>query len=59
MRMEAGNLSRRKAYITNLATENTEPLEINVEGTVYGMVWSPDGSKIALSVAPTSSVDLI
>jgi len=51
------DFSRRKAFIVNLSTTNTQPQQLNVEGSIYMMNWSPDGSKIAVSAAPTSSVD--
>ena len=51
------NRPQRPAYITNVSRENHEPHKIQVDGTVYQMKWSPDGSKIALSAAPTPGVD--
>src|SRR5690606_22915388 len=41
----------------NLSGSNSQPQQLNIEGSVYMMKWSPDGSKIAVSAAPTSSVD--
>lgn len=51
------SFSHRKAFIINLAENNSQPQELNVEGSVYRLVWSPDGTQIAVSAAPTSSVD--
>ena len=53
------NRPQRPAYITNVAHDHMdhEPHEIQVDGTVYMMKWSPDGSKIAISAAPTPNVD--
>jgi len=46
----------RNGYIVNLQ-QDTPPQKLDVEGAVYMMRWSPDDSKLAISVAPTSSVD--
>lgn len=51
------NQTQRPAYITNVSREDHNPHQIQVEGTVYLMKWSPDGSKIALSAAPSPGVD--
>jgi len=51
------DFSQRKGFIVNLSGSNPQPQQLNVEGSVYMMKWSPDGSKIAVSAAPTSSVD--
>src|SRR5690606_38930360 len=51
------DFSQRKAFIVNLSGSNSQPQQLNIEGSVYMMKWSPDGSKIAVSAAPTSSVD--
>ena len=51
------NQTQRPAYITNVSRDDHEPHKINVDGTVYMMEWSPDGSKIALSAAPSPGVD--
>src|SRR5690606_7933667 len=46
----------QNAYIANNLT--AAPQKLNVEGgSAYMLHWSPDGSKLAVSVAPTSSVD--
>jgi dipeptidyl aminopeptidase/acylaminoacyl peptidase len=36
---------------------SSEPRRLPVEGTVHQVHWSPDGSRLALAVAPTPSVD--
>lgn len=51
------NFSQRKGFIVNLSENNPQPQQLNVDGNIYMMNWSPDGSKIAVSAAPTSSVD--
>lgn len=46
----------RKAMIKNISNES--PVKtLNVEGSIYITSWSPNGNHIAISVAPTSSVD--
>lgn len=49
--------SNRNAYVTAISNGSSASQKINAEGSVYMVHWSPDGKKIALSVAPTSSVD--
>lgn len=49
-------MGERKAYITDVANPTSVKL-VNVPGSIYKHVWSPDGSKLAISVAPTASVD--
>ncbi len=49
--------SSQKGFVVNIGTGKSEPKPLNVTGTIYMMSWSPDGTKLALSVAPTSSVD--
>ena len=53
------NRPQRPAYVTNVTHDHTdhEPHQLQVEGTVYMMSWSPDGSHIAVSAAPTPNVD--
>lgn len=50
------NFGQRKAFVHDLNNPNSTK-ELNVEGSVYMLSWSPDGTKAAISVAPTSSVD--
>jgi Tol biopolymer transport system component len=50
-------LGIQRAYIVDVASDKKEAREIKAGGTVYEMAWSPDGSKIAVAVAPTASVD--
>ncbi len=45
----------RNAYITRIG--DNKPRKINVQGAVYMLKWSPDSKKLAVSVAPTASVD--
>jgi len=51
------NQTNRKAYITNVTVEDHEPHQLNVDGSIYMVEWSPDGSKLAVSAAPTPEVD--
>lgn len=44
------------AYIVNVSA-NSAAQKLNIGGSAYMINWSPDGNKIAVSVAPTSSVD--
>lgn len=44
------------AYIVNITNAATAQ-KLNLTGSAYMAKWSPDGSKLAVSVAPTSSVD--
>ncbi len=46
-----------RAYVTDLENPEQKPTRLKVEGTVYTMRWSPDGSELALAVAPTPRVD--
>jgi dipeptidyl aminopeptidase/acylaminoacyl peptidase len=48
------NLSLRKAF---LATPGGEIKEISLEGHCYAAHWSPDGSMLSISTAPTALVD--
>ena len=51
------NMPQRRAYITNVDRVDHEPHRILVDGSVYIVEWSPDGSKLAVSAAPTPGVD--
>ena len=51
------NQPQRRGYITNVARENHVPHQIQVEGSIYMIEWSPDGSQLAVSAAPTPTVD--
>jgi dipeptidyl aminopeptidase/acylaminoacyl peptidase len=44
------------AYITHVSSKMA-PKKLNINGSAYMAKWSNDGKKIAISVAPTSSVD--
>jgi dipeptidyl aminopeptidase/acylaminoacyl peptidase len=48
------NLSLTKAFVSNLADAS---LGIPLEGQCYSAHWSPDGSKLSISTAPTALVD--
>src|SRR5690606_17460354 len=50
------DFSERKVYIHSV-NSNSNPEVLKVNGSAYIVSWSPDGSKIAVSAAPTSSVD--
>ncbi|TVQ04489.1 MAG: S9 family peptidase [Balneolaceae bacterium] len=51
------NQPQHRAYIANVASTNITPERILVGGSVYELGWSPDGEKLAVSAAPTPSVD--
>lgn len=44
-------------WIAELAQQATEPRQIELDAHASGCVWSPDGSALAVYVAPTSLVD--
>lgn len=49
--------NNNNAYIVDISA-NGKPQKLDLQGgSAYMAVWSPDNSKIAISVAPTSSVD--
>lgn len=50
-------LGFQKGYIVDIGSEKKEARVLNVTGSIYMMSWSKDGSKLAVSAAPTSSVD--
>lgn len=47
----------RRLFVQNVASEGHDPHTFDLYGTVYNAVFSPDRSKIAVSVAPTPHVD--
>ncbi|NGP88829.1 alpha/beta hydrolase family protein [Fodinibius halophilus] len=51
------NLKQRRGFVTNLAKEGHKPHQLQVEGSVYQMHWSPEGKRLAIAVAPTPLVD--
>lgn len=51
------NQTNRKGYITNVTVEGHDPHQIKVDGSIYMIEWSRDGSKLAVSAAPTPEVD--
>ncbi len=51
------NIPNHHAFITNAGHTDPESHRIQVDGTVYMMQWSPDDSKLAVSVAPTPHID--
>lgn len=51
------NQPHRRAFITDLSADAPERRQLNVEGTVYLMRWSPDGRQLAITEAPTPGVD--
>jgi dipeptidyl aminopeptidase/acylaminoacyl peptidase len=46
----------RKLWIAAPSSDD-DPRMMDLEGTVYDLAWSPDGDRIAVSVAPTPFVD--
>jgi dipeptidyl aminopeptidase/acylaminoacyl peptidase len=51
------NVSHRRGYIANMKRTEYQPDRILVQGSVYQVKWSPDGSRMAVAVAPTPLVD--
>lgn len=50
------NRPNKRAFIAHV-TNNTTPIEVNAEGSVYMLVWSSKGDQLAITVAPTPEVD--
>lgn len=51
------NLKHRRGYIANVDKKAPEPHQVQVDGSIYQMKWSPDGERLAIAVAPTPLVD--
>ncbi len=51
------NLTHHRAYVVTPANDNPEPKRLQVDGTIYQVNWSPTGSHIAVTRAPTPLVD--
>ncbi|HMQ08382.1 MAG TPA: S9 family peptidase [Saprospiraceae bacterium] len=51
------NMNQRLAWVKDFSIPDQKARQIDVTGSVYMMQWSPDGTKIAFSAAPTSTVD--
>lgn len=51
------NRPQRLGFIVDLGASNPVATQIPITGSFYIMRWSPDSSKIAVSVAPTPEVD--
>lgn len=51
------NLKQRRGFVTNIAKEGHTPHQMQVEGSIYQMHWSPNSKRIAIAVAPTPLVD--
>lgn len=50
------NQPNRKGYIANIKNSRN-PLEIKAEGSIYMLEWSPEGNQLAITAAPTSTID--
>ncbi|MBS3806729.1 MAG: S9 family peptidase [Bacteroidales bacterium] len=50
-------LKNRKGYLVDLTVSDPMARELEVEGTIYTLRWSPDGDRLAAAVAPTPLVD--
>ncbi len=50
-------MADQKAYMVSVISNQSEVKPVQVKGTIYHMQWNADGSKLAVSAAPTSSVD--
>jgi dipeptidyl aminopeptidase/acylaminoacyl peptidase len=51
------NLKQRRGYVANVSEADHQPHQVQVEGSIYQMRWSPSGEKLAISVAPSPLVD--
>lgn len=51
------NQPQIRAYIANLTRGTESPERLHLDGSIYELEWSPDGEKLAVSAAPTPSVD--
>ena len=51
------NQPQRRGFITNVARDDHIPHQIQIDGSIYMIAWSPDGSYLAVSAAPTPTVD--
>ncbi len=50
-------LASRNAYIVNPVSPSATAQKLDINGSAYMMEWAPNGNQVAVSVAPTSSVD--
>ncbi len=50
-------MPNRKGFITNVTRDDHDPHQIQAEGSIYKIEWSPDGEQLAISVAPTPHID--
>jgi len=50
-------LKNRKGYVLDFSVSDPSPRELEVEGTIYTLRWSPDDERLAAAVAPTPLVD--
>lgn len=51
------NTPQRRGYITSINRQEYRPRPLSVQGSVYQMHWSPDGSRLVVAVSPTSLTD--
>ena len=51
------NLKQRRGYVANVDMPDHGPHQVQVEGSIYQMRWSPNGEKLAIAVAPSPLVD--
>ncbi|MEX0771275.1 MAG: S9 family peptidase [Balneolaceae bacterium] len=51
------NIPQRRTYIADVRNENSSARELQVDGSIYLLSWSPDGGRIAVSAAPTPHID--
>jgi dipeptidyl aminopeptidase/acylaminoacyl peptidase len=50
-------LQQRKVWTVAVGEEPAEPQDLGLDGSVYALQWSPDGERLAVSLAPTPLVD--
>jgi len=44
-----------RAYVVKMGNEKAK--QVDLEGSIYSVLWSPDGKKLAMTAAPTPLVD--
>ncbi len=50
-------LPNRRLFIQNVNVDGHTPHEIDIEGSVYKVAWSPNRDRLAVSAAPTPHID--
>ena len=50
-------LEQRKVWTVAVGAPDAEPQDLGLDGSAYALRWSPDGERLAVSLAPTPLVD--